>query len=77
MSSYLDKAQLEIVTVNSFRELGYEYIHGPAVAPERADYAQVVLTRRLRDALGRKLANSEINPGNLPEAEAIGEEVEA
>jgi hypothetical protein len=58
MSNYLDEAQVEIVTVDYFRALGYEYIDGPVIAPdgeapERADYAQVVLTRRLRDAMVR------------------------
>jgi len=62
MTNYLDEAQVEIVTVDYFRELGYEYIHGPSIAPdgeapERADYGQVVLVGRLRAALGR------INPG--------------
>lgn len=62
MSSYLDESQVEIVTVDYFRELGYEYVHGPSIAPdgetpERADYGQVVLVGRLRTALGR------INPG--------------
>jgi len=56
MATYLDEAQVEIVTVDYFRELGYEYIHGPTIAPdgeapERQDYAQVVLTRRPRNAL--------------------------
>jgi type I restriction enzyme R subunit len=67
MTSYLDEAQIEIVTVNYFRELGYDYRHGPDIAPdgeapERTDYRQVVLTRRLRDALGR------INPDVPDEA---------
>jgi len=58
MSAYLDEAQVEIVTVDYFRELGYEYVHGPQIAPdgdtpERADYGQVVLLHRLRDALVR------------------------
>jgi type I restriction enzyme R subunit len=40
------------------RELGYTLRHGPDIAPgelaaERDDYAQVVLPRRLRDALTR------------------------
>jgi type I restriction enzyme R subunit len=66
--SYLDEAQLEIATVDYFRELGYEYAFGPDIAPdgeraERADYGQVVLVGRLRDALVR------INP-DVP-AEAI------
>ena len=58
MSGYIGEAQVEIVTVDYFRELGYEYIHGPVIAPdgeapERQDYAQVVLTRRLRGAMVR------------------------
>lgn len=51
-----DKAQVEIVTMDYFRELGYEYVHGPMIAPdgeapERADYGQGVRLRRLRDAM--------------------------
>jgi type I restriction enzyme R subunit len=58
MSAYLDEAQVEIVTVDYFRELGYEYAFGPDIAPdgdrpERADYGQVVLVGRLRSALRR------------------------
>jgi len=74
---YIDEAQVEIVTVDYFRELGYEYIHGPTIAPdgeapEHQDYAQVVLTRRPRNTLLPKLLSGEIEP---PEAEAIAEEV--
>ncbi len=29
MTAYLDEAQLEIATVDYFRELGYDYVHGP------------------------------------------------
>jgi len=66
--AYLDEAQLEIATVDYFRELGYAYALGPDIAPdgerpERADYGQVVLVGRLRDAM------AQINP-NVP-AEAI------
>ncbi|MCO5045381.1 MAG: type I restriction endonuclease subunit R [Kiritimatiellae bacterium] len=62
MTGNLDEAQFESVTVDYFRGLGYEYVHGPSIAPdgdapERTDYAQVVLLRRLQDALRR------INPG--------------
>lgn len=58
MSGYLDEFQVELVTIDYFRELGYGYLHGPDIAPdgdapERADYGQVVLERRLRDALVR------------------------
>jgi hypothetical protein len=81
---FFDEAQVEIVTVDYFRELGYEYIHGPVTAsdlptgqaggeaPQRQDYAQVVLTGRLRDAMLPKLLSGEIE---LPEAEAITAEV--
>lgn len=60
--TYLDEAQVEIATVDYFRELGYEYTQGVHIAPdgeapERDDYSQVVLVGRLRDALTR------INPG--------------
>ena len=84
MSNYIDEAQVEIVTVDYFRELGYEYIHGPVITPdlpdqqadvgasERQNYAKVVLTRWLRDTLLPKLLSGEIE---LPEAEAIAEEV--
>ena len=68
--TYLDEAQLEIATVDYLREMGYDYVHGPKIAPdgeapEREDYRQVVLVDRLRDALLR------INP-EVP-AEAIEE----
>ena len=54
----LSEDALELATLDYFRELGYEHIHGPVIAPdgeapERQDYGQVVLTRRLRDALVR------------------------
>ena len=62
MSNRLDESQIETVTVDYFRGLGYGCAHGPSIAPdgdapERADYGQVFLRRRLRDALQR------INPG--------------
>ena len=55
MSKYLDEAQLEIATVDYLREMGYDYVHGPKIAPdgeapEREDYRQVVLVGRLCDA---------------------------
>ncbi len=72
VSNYLDESQLEIATVDVFRELGYDYIHGPQIAPdgespERQDYGQVILVNRLRHALLR------INP-DVPD-EAIDEAV--
>jgi type I restriction enzyme, R subunit len=75
--AFLDEAQLEIACVDLLKGLGYGYAHGPQIAhdgeaPERQDYAQVVLTRRLRDTLLPKLLSGEIE---LPEVEAIAEEV--
>ncbi len=32
--TYLDKPQLEIVTVDYLCELGYSYVHGPDMAPD-------------------------------------------
>ncbi len=62
MTEPLDENRLEIVTLEYFQALGYEYVHGPSIAPdgdapERANYGQVVLLGRLRNALRR------INPG--------------
>lgn len=54
--TYIDEAQLELVTLAYFHTLGYEHLHGPTIAPdgeapERQDCSQVVLIRRLRDML--------------------------
>jgi len=58
----LTENTLESIALTWFTSLGYGYAHGPSIAPdgdapERADYGQVVLRRRLQDALQR------INPG--------------
>ncbi len=34
MSACLDETQCEIAMVHYFRELGYEYVHGPVIAPD-------------------------------------------
>lgn len=77
MTGYIDEAQVEIVTVDYFHELGYEYIHGPMIAPDgeapdRQDHAQVVLLRQYCDTLLPRLLSGEIE---LPAAEAQAEEV--
>jgi len=58
---------VEQATVVWFEELGYTVFSGPTIAPgelfaERESYGDVVLVKRLRDALGR------INPVVPPEA---------
>jgi len=35
--SYFDEAQVEIVRVDYFRELGYDNIHGPVIAPKLSE----------------------------------------
>ena len=54
--------EVEQVALEWLADLGWVVAHGPDIAPdtpgtERADYGQVVLDRRLRDALGA------LNPG--------------
>lgn len=68
MTSQLSESELEQAVMSYFLALGYLCIHGPTIAPdgeapERQDYGQVALTRRLRSAMER------INP-EVP-AEAI------
>ena len=57
----LHESDVEDAALEWLRELGWQVAHGPYIAPdtpasERDDYGQVVLERRLRDALG------ELNP---------------
>lgn len=61
----LTEDALEQLSLTWFQDSGWEFRHGPDVAPdgdtpERGDYRQVVLTGRLREALQR------LNPG-VPE----------
>jgi len=58
--------ELEKLALTWFQDSGWEYRHGPDIAPdgeapERSDYRQVLLVSRLGDALRR------LNPG-IPEA---------
>ena len=61
----LNESHLEEATLDWFRELGYQTIHGPNIAPgepgaERQTLGQTVLEGRLREALRR------LNP-DMPE----------
>lgn len=56
MSSHLDEAQVEIVTMDCLCDIGYLCTFGPVISPdgptcERNDYGQVVLIGRLQNAL--------------------------
>ncbi len=67
----LTESDVEAAALEWLRELGWRVAHGPAIAPdsegaERADYAEVVLARRLRDALDR--LNPAIPPSALDDA---------
>lgn len=68
----LSEKELEEAALEWFRELGYEIAYGPDISPggdkpERDSYSQVILLRRLKDALIR------INP-KLPE-QAVDEAI--
>src|SRR5881409_826853 len=63
----LTESVVEDATLAWLGSLGWRVLYGPEIAPgelaaERADYGQVVLERRLRDALAR------LNPALPPEA---------
>ena len=52
------ESDIEEAALDWFAELGYTALHGPDIAPdasgaERASYKEVILTRRLRDAIAR------------------------
>ena len=52
------ESDIEETSLNWFAELGYTVLHGPDIAPdtpdaERSSYNEVILTRRLRDAVAR------------------------
>jgi type I restriction enzyme R subunit len=62
----ITESELETQAITWFQDTGWEFRHGPYIAPdgdtpERADYRQVLLTTRLLDALRR------LNPG-IPES---------
>ena len=62
----ISESTVEDAALEWLAGLGWSVVHGPDIAPdtsgaERADYGEVVLERRLRDALAR------LNPG-LPAA---------
>ena len=70
---------VEQVALSWLRELGWDVAYGPNIAPdgdspERDDYGDVMLARRLRDALAR--LNPGLPPGGagrrLPQAHPAG-----
>ena len=70
-TTFLDEAQTEVALFHILRELGWQTAFGPDIAhdgtsPERSDYSEVLLIRRLRRALGR--LNPNLPPAALEEA---------
>ena len=56
--SFIDEEDLENFSIKWFKEIGYEFAHGPDItpdskSPERDDFRKVILEDRLRSALNR------------------------
>ena len=67
----ITEAEVETAALDWLRALGWQVAHGPDIAPgtpnaERDDYGQVVLERRLRDALAE--LNSSLPASALEDA---------
>ena len=58
MKSILTEEDLENISIEWFKEIGYKFFHGPDIAPdskspERDDFRKVILEDRLRSTLQR------------------------
>ena len=56
--AYMTEEELEMMSLEWFKEIGYSFVHGPDLAhngksPEREDFRKVILIERLRSALKR------------------------
>ena len=56
--SFIDEEDLENFSIEWFKDIGYQFAHGPDIAPdstspERDDFRKVVLEDRLRFVLKR------------------------
>jgi hypothetical protein len=58
--AYLDEAQVEIVTVDYFRELGYEYVHGPLIEPDGDALLPKLLSGNIRMAEAKSLVQETV-----------------
>ena len=70
MKSILTEEDLENISIEWFKEIGYQFVHGPDIAPdskspERDDFRKVILEDRLRSALIR--LNPEVPSKNIDE----------
>ena len=69
--SFLNEEDLENISIEWFKEIGYSFVHGPNLAPdgqspEREDFRQLTLIDRLRSAL--KKLNPEVPPATIESA---------
>ncbi|MCE2433764.1 MAG: hypothetical protein J4F29_12715 [Candidatus Latescibacteria bacterium] len=69
--THITESTVEDAALDYLKGLGWDTAHGPDIAPdtpgaERADYGDVVLARRLQDALVR--LNSDLPAGALDDA---------
>ena len=69
--SFLNEEDLENISIEWFKDIGYSSVHGPNLAPdgqssEREDFRQLTLTDRLRSAL--KKLNPEVPPATIESA---------
>ena len=71
MATRFTESTVEEAALEIFSELGYTILHGPDIAPgellaERKTYQDVILVKRLREALAR--INPKIPPDAVEEA---------
>ena len=60
--AFINEEDLEDISIEWFKDIGYSFVHGPNLAPdgpspEREDFRQTILTERLYSALKK------LNPG--------------
>ncbi len=72
----LTETDVEQSALDWLAALGWQVVHGPDIAPdtpdaERTDYGQVVLTRRLRDALLPWLVSGEVGVMALEDGDTV------
>ena len=69
--AYMSEKELEMISLEWFREIEYSFVHGPDIAPAgkshgREDFRQVIFIEPLRSAL--KKVNPEVPPVTIESA---------
>ena len=81
--AYMTEEELEMMSLEWFKEIGYSFVHGPDLAPdgkspEREDFRTVILIERLRTALNKlnpDVPSATIESAVLQQAETLGEDL--